>query len=141
MPSPPDNMAPGPPSRAGSPLIPSEELQRERGWQGGADARLRRPARTRAPSSLRPDREELRRPRAAAFVRCVCVAVLLGGCGLTPPPVPRRTASEREKGLLLKRSNQQQLKKATRRGSFPHLRLSRSPRAARPLLAAAAGRS
>lgn len=141
LPSPPDNMAPGPPSREGSPLIPSEEPGRERGCQGGADARLRRPARTRAPSSLLPDREELRRPRAAAFVRCVCVAFSLGGCGLTPPPVPRRRASEREKRLLLKRSNQQQQRKATRRGSFPHPRLSSSPRAARPLLAAAAGRS
>lgn len=141
LPSPPDNMAPGPPSRAGSPLIPSEEPGRERGWQGGADARLRRPARTRAPSSLRPDREELRRRRAAAFVLCVCVVFSLGGCGWTPPPVPRRRASEREKRLRLKRSNQQQLRRATRRGSFPHPRLSSSPRAARPLLAAAVGRS
>lgn len=51
-------MAPGPPSRADGPLIPLEEPGWERGGQGGADARLRRPGRTRAPSLGPPDGAE-----------------------------------------------------------------------------------
>lgn len=67
MPSPRVNMAPGPPSRAGGPLIPSEKPGRERGGQGGADAWLKLPGRTRTPSSLGPDREELKRPAGGRF--------------------------------------------------------------------------
>lgn len=100
LPSPRVNMAPGPPGRAAGPLIPSEEPRRERGGPGGADAWLRLPGRTRTPSSVGPGREELERAAGGrAGARCVCVAFSLGGCRRTPPPVPRRRASEREKRL------------------------------------------
>ena len=97
LPSPPDNMAPGPPSRAGGPLIPLEEPGWERGGQGGADARLRRPGRTRVlllwGRRTVPSRRDAR--------RCVCVAFSLGGCGLTPPPVSQGRASAREKKTFI----------------------------------------
>lgn len=100
---------------------------------------MRLPGRTRTPSSLGPDGEKLKRPRAAAFARCVYVAFSLGGCRLTPPPVPRRRESETEKRLLLKRSNQRRRRKPTGRRSLPHPRLSGKLGAARPLPAAAEG--
>ncbi|XP_032349705.1 collagen alpha-1(I) chain-like [Camelus ferus] len=91
----------------------------ERGGQAGADARLRRPGRTRDPSSSGPDLEKLKRPREAAPACCVCVAFSLGGCGLTPPPVPRGRASEREKKTFIETIQPAKAEKSDRPRELP----------------------